>query len=76
MAANQGGPGIQADQPDPVGRMSELFAQVTPNPHRLKYLRYLCTESIAGQPVGCVLTLFLITFESSGRVSLYTRQPS
>ena len=30
MAVNQGGPGTQADQPDPLGRMSELFAQVTP----------------------------------------------
>ncbi|KAL3156144.1 hypothetical protein ABBQ32_012435 [Trebouxia sp. C0010 RCD-2024] len=28
MAGNRGGPGTQADQPDPVGRMSELFAQV------------------------------------------------
>lgn len=29
MAGNQGGPGTQANQPDPLGRMSELFAQVT-----------------------------------------------
>ena len=28
MAGNSGGPGTQADQPDPLGRMSELFAQV------------------------------------------------
>ena len=28
MAGNRGGPGTQADQPDPLGRMSELFAQV------------------------------------------------
>ena len=28
MAGNRGGPGTQADQPGPLGRMSELFAQV------------------------------------------------
>lgn len=28
MAGNRGGPDTQADQPDPVGRMAELFAQV------------------------------------------------
>ena len=29
MAGNRGGPGVQGDQPDPLGRMSELFAQVS-----------------------------------------------
>lgn len=28
MAGNRGGTGVQGDQPDPLGRMSELFAQV------------------------------------------------
>ena len=46
MAGNTGGPGTQADQPDPVGRMSELFAQVRPE-HVKMFAQYSVTMTLA-----------------------------